>query len=93
VIDSQKQDAIAVLFRQAHKAHHDAYLATDGADPDWPLWYADYLHQPLAALLGASFTRSELVYLLVTLDGDIKRNAPGADWAVYYARWLLSRYA
>ena len=29
------------LFAEAGPAHHRAYFAVDGADPDWPLWYAE----------------------------------------------------
>ena len=36
------------LFREASEAHHQAYIETDGADPEWPLWYADYLRDKLA---------------------------------------------
>ena len=93
MVNSNKVDEVAALFREAGQAHHDAYREVDGADPDWPLWYADFLHDRLAAALNAGFTKSELVYLLVTLDRDIKANAPGADWAAYYARWLLARYS
>ena len=31
------------LLREVGEAHHQAYIETDGADPEWPLWYADYL--------------------------------------------------
>src|SRR5215207_621925 len=31
------------LFHEVGEAHHQAYIETDGADPEWPLWYADYL--------------------------------------------------
>ena len=34
---------IAELFHEAAEAHHVAYAATDGVDPDWSIWYADYL--------------------------------------------------
>jgi hypothetical protein len=33
------------LFRETGEAHHQAYIETDGADPEWPLWYADYLRE------------------------------------------------
>jgi hypothetical protein len=92
VTDQTKYDALAALFREAGQAHHHAYRATDGADADWPIWYAEHLHEPLAALLGASFTKSELVYLLVTLDRDLKARAPGAEWVGFYTRWFLERY-
>ncbi len=80
------------LFREAGPAHHRAYLETDGADPEWPLWYADFLHERLGKLLGARFTRSELVYLLVCADKEQALHAPGADWPSYYARFFAERY-
>jgi hypothetical protein len=58
------------LFREVGEAHHQAYIETDGADPEWPLWYADYLRDRLAPLLDASFTRSELIYLLVMVANE-----------------------
>src|SRR3954471_10797358 len=36
------------LFHEVGEAHHQAYIETDGADPEWPLWYADYLRDKLA---------------------------------------------
>jgi hypothetical protein len=30
------------LFRDVGEAHHQAYIETDGADPEWPLPYHLY---------------------------------------------------
>jgi hypothetical protein len=81
------------LFREAGEAHHRAFFETDGADPEWPLWYAGYLHERLGPLLGASFTKSELVYLLIWVANEQPLDAPGADWARYYAGFFMQRYA
>jgi hypothetical protein len=80
------------LFREAGAAHHQAYIETDGADPEWPLWYADYLRERLGAHLDVSFTRSQLVYLLILVASEQPLNAPGANWARYYARFFITRY-
>lgn len=80
------------LFKETISAHHQAYIEVDGVDPDWPLWYAEYLHEPLKTLLEANFTRGELVYLLVLVDKEHRLHAPGAEWTGYYARWFLERY-
>jgi hypothetical protein len=90
--DSEKQQTLKELFDATAEAHHRAFIAVDGADPDWPLWYADYMHERLAAILGARLTKSELVYLLVALDREVQREAPGANWQSYYARTLVQRY-
>lgn len=81
------------LFHEVGEAHHQAYIETDGADPEWPLWYADYLRDRLAPLLDASFTRSELVYLLVMVANEQPLAAPGANWARYYAKFFIRLYA
>jgi hypothetical protein len=81
------------LFRETGEVHHQAYIETDGADPEWPLWYAGYLQERLGRLLEASFTKSELVYLLIWVANEQPLNAPGADWARYYADFFLQRYA
>jgi hypothetical protein len=81
------------LFHEASEAHHQAYIETDGADPEWPLWYADYLQDKLAPLLDATFTKSELVYMLILVANEQPLTAPGANWARYYAKKFLSLYA
>ncbi|HMT19771.1 MAG TPA: hypothetical protein PKE20_00755 [Promineifilum sp.] len=87
-----KREQLATLFQETWKAHHQAYADADGADPDWPIWYATHLQAPLGELLDARFTRSELVYLLITLDREVQRLAPGANWQAYYAKALMERY-
>jgi NAD(P)H-hydrate epimerase len=63
--ESDLSTSLEGLFREVREAHHQAYIETDGADPEWPLWYAEHLRERLGALLNAGFTMSELVYLLV----------------------------
>jgi len=47
--------SIADLLHEAAETHHRVYRITDGADPDWASWYADWLtgHSELPTLLGA----------------------------------------
>lgn len=90
--DESIQAQLVQLFEQVAEAHHQAYLATDGAHPDWPIWYAEYLHEDLLRVLEAKFTVSELVYLLVGLDKEVAQHAPGANWHRYYAKALMDRY-
>ena len=64
--------SIADLLHEAAETHHRVYRITDGTDPDWASWYADWLigHSELPTLLGAEPVRSELVYVLVSLDKE-----------------------
>jgi hypothetical protein len=76
--------AVRRLLSEAGTAHHDAFAATDGDDPEWPLWYAEHLHRPLAEALGSAFTRSELVAALVRAEREHRGSAEVA-WEDFYA--------
>lgn len=90
--DSEKQ--ISALLHEAAEAHHKVYRVTDGTDADWASWYADWLLDlsELPRLLGTTPVRSELVYVLVKLDKDFTREAPGGRWEDYYANKLVTEF-
>ena len=88
---SYLESDLETLFKEVGRAHHEAF--PDGNDPEWPLWYAEHLHEKLQDLLDATFTRSELVYLLVHAENDRGAVAPGSDWARYYSIFFAQRYA
>ena len=83
---------LANLLNEAAEAHHKAFTASEGEDPDWPLWYADYLLEKMRQMLKAKFTKSELTYLLVSADKKNGVVAPGAYWPRFYAKYIISRY-
>jgi hypothetical protein len=83
---------LEALFHEVGEAHHEAYIETDGADPEWPLWYADFLRERLGELLDATFTKSELVQMLVLVAAEQPLRAPGANWARYYAKFFIGLY-
>jgi hypothetical protein len=85
-------DELANLLNETAEAHHKAFAATEGEDPDWPLWYADYLLEKMREMLKAKFTKSELIYLLVLPDKKNGVVAPGAYWPRFYAKSMISRY-
>lgn len=87
-----RSEQIAQLLLQTGQAHHAAYFEADGDDPDWPLWYADYLQERLPPLLGEELTTSELVYLIIDLDRHHKTEEPDSPWHQYYARGLIERH-
>lgn len=80
------------LLREAQKAHHQAFIETDGYHPDWPIWYAEYLVDKLSDHLGEKMTRSEIIYNLVLLDKKYTAEEPEMKWFEYYARHLLDNY-
>jgi hypothetical protein len=86
---------IPTLLHEAGETHHRVYRIVDGEDPDWASWYADWLLNlsELPELLGVRPVRSELVYMLVHLDKEFTRKAPGGSWEDYYAEGLIQHFS
>lgn len=84
---------IADLLLETGHAHHRAFSETDGVDPDWPIWYAQYLQAGLGAALQTPFTRSELVYCLMDADYERSTRAADSEWSGFSADHFLERYA
>jgi hypothetical protein len=87
-------DEISGLLHQAAETHHVVFAIRDGEDPDWASWYADWLVNlsALPQLLGTRPVRSQLTYLLVTLDREFVRTKPDQRWEDFYAARLLSHF-
>lgn len=86
-------EKLTALFEQTGKAHHQAFASTDGADAEWPIWYAKYLMDKLPSLLGATLTKSELIYLMVHLSKRQPIEAPEEKWPRYYAQYFVEHYS
>jgi hypothetical protein len=82
---------ISGLLHEAGETHHTVYRSTDGEDPDWASWYADWLidHSELPDLLGGAPVRSHLVAEFVGLEAEF-----GADegWEDSYAGRIVERF-
>jgi len=87
------RDSLVGLFRDAGLAHHAAFAATDGADPDWPIWYAEHLHNSIVDLLQTPFTKSELVHCLIDADVEHSARVPDSNWAEFYADHFAECFA
>ncbi|TMG12863.1 MAG: hypothetical protein E6I01_12155 [Chloroflexi bacterium] len=87
-------EGVAALLHEVAETHHTVYRIADGEDPDWASWYADWLIRlsELPHLLKTTPVRSELVYLLVTLDREYNSSKPNEPWERFYARRLLEHY-
>ncbi len=84
---------IADLLSDTGRAHHTAFAATDGADPDWSIWYADHLKEPFSQRLHMNFHKSQLIYCLMDADFEHQTRAPDSNWSEYYANEIVERYA
>ncbi len=87
-------ERISRLLHEASETHHQVFRIVDGDDDDWASWYAQWLIDlsELPDLLGTKPVRSELIYLLVSLDKQHTAEASGEPWESYYARQILSHF-
>jgi hypothetical protein len=87
---SSERDALAELLHEAAETHHAVYRITDGDDPDWASWYADWLLDlsELPDLVGYRPVRSHLVHALVELGRRYEAESPGERWEDWYAARL-----
>jgi glutaredoxin len=87
----QLQEKVTELFRNTAKAHR---AANDGGDdPEWPLWYAEQLQEPLSQALDFHFYKSRLIYCLMNADQDHEARAPDTDWSEFVAAELIEHCA
>jgi hypothetical protein len=87
--------SVAALLTEAGETHHRVYRITDGDDPDWASWYADWLldlSELLPDLLGTRPVRSHLVHALVQADRDYGASGSTEPWQDVYARALVERF-
>jgi len=82
-------EGLAGLLAETGQRHHEAFAATDGADPEWPLWYADYLHGRIDAHMGVQPTRSKIVQCLLNADDAHSADRPDQPWPTFFAGYLL----
>jgi hypothetical protein len=88
------EEQVSSLLQEVSETHHRVYRIVDGADDDWASWYADWLINlsELPALLGMKPVRSELVYLLVSLDKDYTAADQDQPWESYYAGRIVGHF-
>jgi hypothetical protein len=87
-------ERIAALLNEAGETHHIVYRIVDGEDPDWASWYADWLMNlsELPKILGTTPVRSELVWLLVSLDKQYTKASPETPWPQWYAERIAAHF-
>lgn len=92
-MNAELRKDLVELFRETGHSHHAAFTATDGADPEWPIWYAEHLQTPISDALRTPFTKSQLVYCVMDADFEQTARAPNSDWPEFYADQFVERYA
>ncbi|MGH7686249.1 MAG: hypothetical protein ACREN2_05470 [Candidatus Dormibacteria bacterium] len=82
---------IATLLTEVGDLHHSVYRLSDGEDPDWAVWYAEWLAtlSELPQLLGTKPTRGRLTCLLISLEAEYGAELRPESWEAFYAAALL----
>lgn len=80
---------LAELLMATGHQHHEAFIETDGADPEWPLWYADYLSGRIDAFVDARPTKSKIIQCLMNAADAHAIEGPDEPWPPFYANYIL----
>ena len=92
-MNTELRDGIGKLLLDTGHAHHKAFEVTNGADRDWPIWYAEYSKDTFAEQFGMSFTKSQLIYCLMNADYEHEARSPESEWPEFYANEFVERFA
>lgn len=85
-----KAQELTNLLMETGQAHHEAFIETDGDDPEWPLWYANYLQKPLSDFFDHTFTQSKIVFEFMRMAETL--DTEGKKWPEVYAQDLVEKY-
>ncbi len=92
-MNTELREGIGKLLLDTGHAHHKAFEVTNGAEPDWPIWYAEYSKDTFAEQFGMNFTKSQLIYCLMNADFEHEARAPESEWPDFSANEIIERYA
>lgn len=91
--DMQLINDIAEMMRGADQGWNGARENDAGHPPEWAIWYAEFLCEPLSERLGVSFTHSKLIYCLMDADEEHETTRPEEEWSFFFARFFVERFA
>lgn len=85
---------LARVIAATARAHHAAFVASDGHDPDWAIWYAGHLQALAWDRFERFVSRAELVYGLLAAERAYKAadEASRGAWPDFYARHILDEF-
>ena len=92
-MNTELRDGIGQLLLDTGHAHHKAFEVTDGADPEWPIWYAEYTKDTFAEQFGMYFSQSQLIYCLMNASFEHEARAPDTEWPEFYADEIVERFS
>jgi hypothetical protein len=86
-----RADRLAGILERAHEVHAVVAERTDGADPDWALFYAWWLlnWSDFTDVLGGKPSLAELTVELTALDAAYRAGPRDLPWPAAYAITLI----
>lgn len=88
-MDEHSADRLAELLMETGRQHHSAFSDSDGDDPEWPLWYAEYLAGRIDEHMNATPTRSQIVQWLMNAADAHAVDDSDEAWPSFYAMFIL----
>jgi hypothetical protein len=82
-MNTELRDNIGKLLLDTGRAHHKAIEVADGADPEWPIWYAEYTKDAFAEQFGMNLSKSQLIYCLMNAHFEHEARALDSE-----ERWM-----
>jgi len=90
---AELNDQLSAIFTEVEMAHHKAINGADNNDPEWPIWYADYLQEPLSEVFHNRFLKSSLIYCLMNANLEHISEAADIPWQQFYSRHFIEHFA
>jgi NAD(P)H-hydrate epimerase len=87
--ESADAAGLAELLMETGQRHHQAFIDTDGVDPEWALWYADHLTGRIDAFVDAEPTKARIIQCLMNAADALARHSPDEPWPPFYANYIL----
>jgi glutaredoxin len=91
--NAEYESQLTELFTETAKAHHEAFAATDGNDPEWPIWYAEYLQEAISEILQNRFLKSNLIYCMMNADFEYTARETDDPWQKFYSDHFIEHFA
>jgi glutaredoxin len=84
---------LVALFTETETAHQKKFKGGVNDDPEWPIWYADYLQKPMSEILQTPFLKSDLIYCLMSANYEHAIEALETQWQQFYSSHFIKHFA
>ena len=92
-MNTDLRDGIGQRLLDTGRTYHKAFEVSDGVDPDWPIWYAEYAKDTFTEKFGMNVSKSQLIYCLMNADFEYQARVPDIEWPEFYTNKIAERFA